>query len=90
MKLQEAAGGFGYDVKEVRHVMFGVLNSADNLSTLHSPLSTLVAGKHLLELRISPIGGEDCGGWLLVFLILSSLTGQISGRGLINIIGSLR
>ena len=39
MKLQEAAGGFGYDVKEVRHVMFGVLNSADNLSTLHSPLS---------------------------------------------------
>ena len=36
MQLQKAAGGFGDDVKEVRHVMFGVLNSADNLSTLHS------------------------------------------------------
>ena len=32
MQLQKAAGGFGNDVKEVRHVMFGVENSAANLS----------------------------------------------------------
>ena len=63
-------------------MMFGVLNSADNLSAL-------VAGKHLLDQRITPIGGEDCGGWLLVSLILSSVTRQISGRGLIKRLSSL-
>ena len=67
MELQEAAGSFGYDVQHVRHVMFGVLSSAVNLSQLES--ICWIRGSSLLEERL----------WL-VFVILSS--DKISRSGL--------
>ena len=49
MELQKAAGSLGYDVEKVRHVMFGLLNSADKLSWLESICWS--GGSSLLEER---------------------------------------
>lgn len=59
MELQEAAGGPGDDVQQVRHV------PCDDVCW--SQLLTSPSGKHLSD---QPSGGEDW--WLVILVILSS------------------
>ena len=55
MELEEAAGGPGDDVQQVRHV------PCDDVC--RSQLLTSPSGKHLSERQISPVE-ERTGGWL--------------------------
>ena len=55
MELEEAAGGPGDDVQQVRHV------PCDDVCW--SQLLTSPSGKHLSERQISPVE-ERTGGWL--------------------------